>query len=162
MKIPAGYWFWFTGSGAAIGPDPDPDPATFEQAFSEWIAARSVVAARAGGRVFSGTLPQRATLPAVVFSLVSRPTETDLDGPAEVARPRIQIDVYAWRYADAAEIAAEILGAIHGRAFKLRGRWAVTSAVLLDERDLPERNQDGSDAVKQRRMLDFRFRVSSH
>lgn len=66
-----------------------------------------------GTRLYPNKLPQNPTLPAVVYSVVSEVPLHTLDaGGYELARSRVQFDVYARKYADA------------------RGAWAVIEAVL--------------------------------
>lgn len=57
--------------------------------------ADAAVAALVGTRMHSDFLPQKATLPAIVYQVIDTLPHEHLAGIADVSRARIQIDAYA-------------------------------------------------------------------
>ena len=64
------------------------------QAFQAILAADADIAAAAGSRVFSDALPQRASVPAVVFRVISEIAYNALEGPLGMDQARIEVTAY--------------------------------------------------------------------
>lgn len=57
--------------------------------------ADSAVAALVGTRMYSDVIPQKCTMPAILYSVVDTVANEHLSGIADVSRARIQIDCFA-------------------------------------------------------------------
>jgi hypothetical protein len=81
-------------------------------------AVAALIVANGEERIYPSVLPQKPTLPALVYfrasSLPKGLTRTSV-GPIS---PRVQIDAYASAYADADALADAVLDALHGKAWR--------------------------------------------
>lgn len=68
----------------------------------------------AGDRIYPQILPQKPTFPAITFNQVSGVRERDLCGPTGRTKPRITINAWAERYADARALADQIRVGLSG------------------------------------------------
>lgn len=74
-------------------------------------------ATNAGGRIYPNTLPQRPTLPAIRYLLVSDPPERSHDGPSQLHHPKYQFDCVAdgdEGYKDAHTLAQQVITLLNG------------------------------------------------
>jgi hypothetical protein len=80
------------------------------------LVASAVVAGLAGPRIYPSRLPQKPTLPAVVYNVVSPGKLHSHDGGlnSKLARPRIQVDVWAVTYDEAQTLMEAIETALGG------------------------------------------------
>lgn len=73
----------------------------------------------AGARIYPNTLPQRVTLPAIRYVLVSDPPEHTLSGPSKLQHPKYQFDCIAdgdEGYKDANTLAQQVVTLLNGYA----------------------------------------------
>lgn len=63
-------------------------------------------------KVFPLEIPQRTSLPAVVYSVVSNTPHDDKDGPSTFDQVRVQVDSYARTYNDCADLASKVRDAL--------------------------------------------------
>lgn len=83
----------------------------------------------ASNRVYPMVLPQNPTMPAIVYTLISKNSENRLEGSASLRQARMQIDTYAKTYSAVKILAASVLNAMETASFK---------GTLQTERDLYE------------------------
>lgn len=115
-----------------------------EEALRAHLVADAGVAAIAAQRVYQLTLPQRPTLPAVVFQRIATPRINDMDGPTGLAHPTFQINCHASSMAQASNLADAVRRALDGFAGIMGGvGGVVVQAVHVDG----ERNgwEDGAE-----------------
>ena len=110
---------------------------TLETALRTYTLADAAVAALAGTRMYSRSLPQTPTLPAIVYQRIDTRRLHDMDGPDGLPRPRIQLTCWATTPAAAAELAAATRERLDG----FRGAWGdvqIGSCLCVGERDLDD------------------------
>lgn len=83
----------------------------------------------APGSVFRGVAGQGAVAPYVVWQRLVSPVNNTLDGPSNLQNTRVQVDVYASRFADLESIEAAVLAAMQS---------APVSAIQLSSQDFYE------------------------
>lgn len=91
------------------------------------------VSALVRDRVFSEILPQRPTMPAVTFTLVSGDRDIAIDGWHGASAQRVQVDAWASSRAGAAELGAAVLGILAGHS-GAAGGFEVMGVMLVLER----------------------------
>jgi hypothetical protein len=76
--------------------------ATVAEQLVAKLNADGAVTALVSGRIYPSTLPQAATLPAIVYTVVSDVPENSLDGTVatRLRSARVQVDCYARNSAD--------------------------------------------------------------
>lgn len=82
----------------------------------------AAVSALVAARIYPLTAPQNVTKPYITYQRISGTRWRSCDGPSGVAQPRIQVDSYATKYADAKALAAAIRTTLDG----YRGTVSVT------------------------------------
>ena len=73
-------------------------------------------------------------LPAVVYSLISRPLEVSLSNVDQIRESRYQIDCYHRKYLQVKQLAQQVITALHRESGSLGG-FPVQYVFLEDERD---------------------------
>jgi hypothetical protein len=115
------------------------------------------VAAIVGTRIYPDHLPQKATLPAAVYHVVSGSDEVDLAGMSGVAHSRIQIDSYAATRTAANALSTTIRDAM--AATHSRGLWGTVATLGTTpqggERHDTQSVGDGSDERQFITMRDY-------
>jgi hypothetical protein len=86
--------------------------AHVEHAIRAALLAAPAVVALVGDRVGPPPLPQKPTLPAITYQLISRVRWTGRALPLGHARPRIQIDSWAVEYTQVKDLAAAVQAAL--------------------------------------------------
>lgn len=102
---------------------------SFESALKSHLGADATLTALVANRVYPLTIPEKASLPAVVYQRVITAPENDIDGlDGKLLRIRVQITVWA-RTTDNARQIAEVI--------RLRMQVAATSfsGVMLFDSD---------------------------
>lgn len=136
---------------------PGAAPLRFRAALVAALKADAGVAATVGAKVFPGRVPENVALPAIIWQVVSLPRDHHLGGTAGVARARVQFSAIAKTAADC-EVAAESLRQLlDGFTGRLPGGVVVLETNLLDERDMSDAPDDGSDAGVFRTSQDYFF-----
>lgn len=105
-----------------------------EQALASWLLAQLPVAALLGDRLYPLVLPQAGGLPAATWQRIGADIEYDLDGPAGLERPLVQIDCWAASFADARGLAGAIREVLHGYSGPM-GDLTVQRVVIEREAD---------------------------
>lgn len=102
-------------------------------------------------RIYHEDRPQESRLPAVVYTITSRPDELCLDGPAGLQRVAVSIEAIADGTTGARALAAAIRGALGGVTGNFGGA-TVQAVWCTDETDLSE--VEGEEKVR-RVLMDF-------
>ena len=124
-----------------------------EEALIVRLLADSGVAALVSNRVFPGSRPQAAALPAVVLQRISGAPGYADDGEIGLDHTRIQVDCWAETYAGAKLLARAVTACLSG--FEGTVGATVFQFIELDaERDLREGGTDAAD-YPFRTALDF-------
>lgn len=125
------------------------------RALRAFLLADATIAAAVETRIYPIKLPQNATYPAITILRVSAIRANVLRGPASLARPRYQIDCWAWEKSSTTAFtdAQELGGAVRAR---LEGYTGVmtdpstspatdyhTGVTFDDERDLFDPDVNG-------------------
>lgn len=116
------------------------------KALIEIMAADGVLALRLGDQVYARQAKQNITPPYAVLNRISRDGFDSLDGPSQMARRRIQLDIYAHGEAEMVAIAnrvREVLGAVAHQDVAIDAASPATTlrvqAIFLrNDGDLPE------------------------
>ncbi len=91
----------------------------------------------AGGRVHPAALPQRPSLPALVYLRVSGVPTYDHDGPTGTVEARFQVSCWATRYGTARQLAAQVRSCLEG--YKgLMGDTEIGHCFCVADRDARE------------------------
>lgn len=93
------------------------------------------VAALVRDRVFSETLPQRPTMPAVTFTLVSGDRDITIDGWHGAMAQRVQVDAWADSRAGATTLGAAVLEVLAGHSGAAGGFEVMGVALVLERWD---------------------------
>ncbi len=116
------------------------------------LSGNAGVSALVGTRIYPQKLAQDATLPALVYSVISDPRELTLDGPSDFIRARVQVDAWADTYLEAIALSDAVRAAINGENNSL-GAQAV-QFVYLDSQADAEPFVEG-DTIEYRRTQDY-------
>lgn len=85
-------------------------------------------------RVYPMKLPQKATLPAITYQMVSNPLEPTHSGPSTLRHPRFQLNCWSTSYLEAAGLADEVISRLDG--FRgLMGGTKVHASLAQDGQD---------------------------
>lgn len=114
------------------------------------LQADATVTLLAGARIYPGVLPQGATLPAIVYSVISTVPENTLDGAAAdtMDTVRLQVDSWGKRYEDAQALGDAVKNVIANLARPGLAAWRVGSRDLYD--NPTERHRVQADYMVQR------------
>jgi hypothetical protein len=101
---------------------------TIEEALFQLLASAPRLAAITDGRVYPDTLPQEATLPAVVFSVISDIPDTAHDGDSGHATAVVQADMWADSRMTCAAMKNAIRLDLNGTRHEV-GDWKLTAVL---------------------------------
>lgn len=93
----------------------------------DFVLADPTVAGLVGTRMWPVRLPQKPTLPALVYQRISGVRIENLRGPASAAEPRYQIDAWAVTVAGAQELGA----AVRRRLEAYVGQWTSNGSPVV-------------------------------
>jgi len=91
-----------------------PSPSSIEDALYAILHDDTDVEALVGDRIYPVEAPKGATLPYIVYSMITEPQDLDLSGAAGLAWPRMQLDCYGRPYKTAKDVAQRAVLALHG------------------------------------------------
>ena len=107
-------------------------------------------------RMYSDTLPQNATLPAIRYAVVDATPNEHLSGIVGVSRARIQIDCYANTRAAANALADGVRLALEKQNHTLVGAQYINDiAMISGPADARDRAKAGEDEVRFISTMDF-------
>ena len=69
-------------------------------------------------RVYPLVMPQKGTLPAIVYARIANNAQNVLEGGASIDQIRFQVDTYATTFAAARQLAAQVRSAMEGAGYK--------------------------------------------
>ena len=118
------------------------------------LAADAAVAADVGTRIFPRAMPQDATLPAIVYQLISSNSDDALDGAAGIATALVQVDVYADTHLAANNTAEDVRASLHGFTGTM-GDETVSALQLANKIEGYQVPNDGGDDGVYRVTLDW-------
>lgn len=124
---------------------------SFREALRDYLAADSAIEQLVSGRIHASRLPDKPTLPAVVYRVVTNAGAISHDGPVELRNPRVQLDVWGARPADIEPVAEAITEALLGYRGPMGDVEYTAGWVFADSTDLYEQ-----DTGLYRVSMDFR------
>lgn len=139
------------------------DPATLPDigtAVRQYLLTRDRVSEVVGTRIYTDVLPKEATLPCIVYFVVTGRSEEHLLGASGMAHTTIQFDCYATTRAAANNLAERMRTA---PLVGLRGRIGTPSIFVYGinlsgpARYSPDTPTDGSDEYRYLNSQDFLF-----
>lgn len=124
-----------SGAGFATPPPViDPNAFTLEQGLLSYLNSVPGITSQAAGRVYPAPAPEDPTYPLIVYQRISTTRVRSLQGPAQLAKARMQINAYAQGYAAAKTLADEIRNALDCYQGTL-GSINVSGCFLEDDAD---------------------------
>jgi len=115
------------------------------------------VSALVGGRLFAGKLPERPTLPAVVYQVVvTADPAYSMSGANRFRIKRFQFDNYAEKHADAVKVSTAIRWALQSFAGTLDDEddTVVNGCIVVADMDFPYEPGGGTTGFVHRRLLE--------
>lgn len=103
--------------------------------LTAYLEGNAGLSALIAGRVYAQNLPQKAALPAVVYSEVSGKRMETMEGTTGLNDGRYQITCYALDYKTAKQVSQAVRAALHGFSGAMGGT-NVQNSSLLNERDI--------------------------
>lgn len=105
-----------------------------EETIIAFLLADPALAALIGDRLTPGVRTQGASLPALVFNLISDLPDYTNDGPSGLAQARIQLDAYGETYAQAKAVQRATAARVSGLRVTIGG-WAIQGVFQQNARD---------------------------
>lgn len=109
------------------------------------LVSKAAITSLVSTRVYNGRLPQHATMPAIVYQLISGSHEHHLTGSSNFGQSRIQFDCYD----DNNQSSSNAIGeAVRKELTKFRGAAGtetIDNILAQSPREREEKPQDGSD-----------------
>lgn len=124
---------------------------SFREGLVTYLNAQYDLNDMVGGRIHAARLPDKPTLPAVVYRVVTNFGSISHDGPVELRNPRVQLDVWGERPADIEPVAEAIITALLGYRGPMGDVEYTAGWVLADSTDIFEK-----DTGLYRISMDFR------
>lgn len=107
-----------------------------------------------GERVYPGILPQAVIYPAVTYQIIAGGSHYAMDGPSNLADPRVQLDCYAEAYDEVLELKGAVIKALGGYRGEVSGVM-IYGAFKAMERDEYEDALEKTGSRLWRKTLDF-------
>lgn len=105
-----------------------------EEALRTLLTSSAAITAIApAARINWGVHPQGAGLPALVLNVVSDAEGLTMQGPDGLSEGRVQIDAYAYTYADAKNLSRAVRAVLHG--YRSGGFRLVQHVATRDSRE---------------------------
>jgi len=124
--------------------------------FTTWLLAESSVASLLGSSdgVYPVEAPPSATLPYIVFQVISDPATYHLGGEAAIRNPLIQVESWASSLLEAVRLGDAIRSALSAYHGVMDNLW-VQAAILRDSRHQTSDPADGSQEKRHLVQQDF-------
>ena len=119
-----------------------------------YLVGKSSVTDLVGTRIYPAVLPQSATLPACVYSVISSVPNDCIAGSSGSVTASVQVDVYSDSHITSNNIAEQIRLVTQGY-FGSMGDEFVGGVRLENKYEMYERPVDGSDLGRHRCLLNF-------
>lgn len=123
-------------------------------AVRTYLVSKSSVTDLVSTRVFPSVLPQAATLPAVVYTVVTGVPNDDVLGSSGSVTAGIQLDVYSDSHITSNNIGEQIRLVMQGFSGTM-GSETVGAVRLTNRYEMYEKPVDGSDLGRHRVLLSF-------
>lgn len=109
---------------------------TLPAAIFTYLSAEDIV----GTRIYPAPLPEKVTLPAISYSVISTDRPFTNSGPVELIDQRVQFDCWGKTYDSATEVARRLVGAVHAFHDDYWGTTKIGVAYADNELDLYDAN----------------------
>tara|TARA_B100000809_G_scaffold154054_1_gene151418 strand:- start:1083 stop:1505 length:423 start_codon:yes stop_codon:yes gene_type:complete len=119
-----------------------------------YLLTDTAIAADVGTRIFPRAMPQDATLPAIVFQLISSISVDQVDSAAGIANALVQVDIYGETHLAANNLAEDVRNAVHGYSGSM-GSETVQSVGIANKIEGYLVPDDGGDDGTYRVTLDL-------
>lgn len=129
------------------------------QSFRTYLLTKTGVTDEVSTRIYPGYLPKNATLPAVVFNVISQVPAHHLGAAAEVTEARIQLDIFA-ATRSAVEDAAEAIRNAGDGYRGAAGSEFFQMCRLDSQQDFHDDPSDASDVRRYRISQDWLIAVT--
>lgn len=105
-----------------------------EEAIYSYLSTYAGLTALTSTRIYPGALPQKCTLPAIVYSRISTPRVHTMGNDPGLASPKFQFDIWAETLLSALGVKAQLKKALQDYSGTMGGAGGVTvQAILLDD-----------------------------
>lgn len=101
--------------------------ASIGELLKDYLLADATVSGLIGTRVYPFRLPQKPTLPAVVYTKISGVRVEQLNAAPSAAEPRYQVDAWASSVTSAQEVSQAVRRRLEG----FSGQWASNTSPTL-------------------------------
>lgn len=128
--------------------------ADISKALYTFLAADSNITAQVSTRIYRDRLPQGATMPAIVYTLVSGTVEHHMENAADLANDTYQIDVWASSRSSANSVGELVRLRLDGY-YGAFGSEQVGSVTLQTTQHINEEPIDDSDTWLNRYVADY-------
>lgn len=143
----------FAGGPLSVG-----SPADIRTALAAHLRA-SPITSIVGPRIYALAVPQRGSLPALVYQVISMPRGHHLDGRDGTAWARIQLKYLSTNQADNAKGAEALRQSLDGFTGLLGGQVTVMETLLANELDDYEAPTNKSDIGTFMIVQDYKFHI---
>ena len=125
-----------------------------EKALVNILQNDAAVANVVAARIYPETMPQGASLPVIIYHIISGAWDITMDGEMNLARSRFQFDQWAAEYKQARELSDAVRAALDGYSGTV-GTVEIEAIRLLDEDDLFADLPDVEGLRRSGKRLDF-------
>jgi hypothetical protein len=119
-----------------------------------YLVSKSSVTDLVSTRIYPGVLPQAATLPAVVYTVVTNVPNDDVTGSSGSVNAGLQLDVFSDSHITSNNIGEQIRLVMQGYSGAM-GDETVGAVRLTNRYEMYEKPVDGSDLGRHRVILSF-------
>jgi len=127
-----------------------------EPALFSLVTGNAGVAALIGTRMYPETLPQAPTYPAIIYQVITGESHYAMQAPSQLARIRVQFDLYAERKADAVALEKAFMAALSGyRGTAGTPPVEIQGAFRVMETNAFESSLDKAGPKVRRKTIDF-------
>ena len=119
-----------------------------------YLLTKSAITDLVNTRIYPAVLPQAATLPAVVYTLITSTPNDCLAGSSGSVDSNIQLDVYTNNHLTSNDIGEQIRLVMQGYSGTM-GDETIGGVRLLNRFEMYEKPVDGSDLGRHRVLLTF-------
>ena len=119
-----------------------------------YLVSKSAVTDLVSTRIYPAVLPQAATLPAVVYSVITNVPNDDVLGSSGSVTANVQLDIYSDAHITTNNISEQIRLQMQGYSGAM-GDETVGASRLLNRFEQYEKPVDGSDVGRHRVIMSF-------
>jgi hypothetical protein len=126
------------------------------EALYDYLFTEDTITNLVSTRIYPCVLPENPTYPALAYTLISDVGDHTLDGTAETATSRVQIDVFSSDHNEVNIIATTLRLALDGASGTMGDYFVIAKLDSQQENTNPY--EDGSGQWIYQRSMDFMFR----